>query len=359
MLLFFVLLLIPILLQQLVVREGNVSYAVYQRRNKIAITFFFLCLTVLVALRHESVGNDTVNYVQHFEKVSNMSWYEVFETSVEFGFSLFNKIVLLASQKAQIFFAVAAVAVSAMIYPTYKRLCVDASLTIVLFCTMSTFFLMFSGIRQMLAVGLGVVAYELTRKKKLVFFILLVLFAMTFHTSAFMIAFMYPLYHVKITKNWLIVVVPVSVAVFIFNRPIFSFLSLIIERYTEYEGGVSSTGAYTMLILFAIFAVFSFLIPDENRMDEETVGLRNFLLFSLLLQMFAPLHLLAMRMNYYYAIFIPVLIPKIIGCSHETWSRVSIWARHIMLVFFLGYFFLNAYFGNSLHVFPYRFFWES
>lgn len=356
MVVFYVLLLVPIVLQHIAVKGAGFDY---KKKNQWSLGFFFLLLTTLVALRHISVGSDTANYTYYFENFSSFSWSELLEYPLEIGYSFFNKFVSLISEHVQIFFAVAAVVVSALIYPTYKRLCVDASLTILLFCTMSTFFLMFSGIRQMLAVGLGVVAYELTRKKKLVFFILLVLFAMTFHTSAFMIAFMYPLYHVKITKNWLIVVVPALVAVFIFNRPIFSFLSLIIERYTEYEGGVSSTGAYTMLILFAIFAVFSFLIPDESCMDEETVGLRNFLLFSLTLQMFTPLHFLAMRMNYYYIIFIPLLIPKIIGCSHETWNRVSVWARHIMFVFFFVYFFVSASSGSALHVFPYRFFWET
>ena len=53
-----------------------------------------------------------------------------------------------------------------------------------------------------------------------------------------------------------------------------------------------------MLILFALFTVFAFIIPDELIIDKETTGLRNFLLLSLVLQMFAPLHSLAMRLNY-------------------------------------------------------------
>jgi uncharacterized protein involved in response to NO len=182
---------------------------------------------------------------------------------------------------------------------------------------------------------------------------------MTFHTSAFMLAFMYPLYHVKIPKKWLYFVVPGLLIVFIFNDQIFSTLTYIIEKYTKYEGSITQTGAYTMLLLFTIFAVFAFIIPDEQRIDKETIGLRNFLLFSIVIQMFAPLHMLAMRMNYYYIIFIPLLIPKIIAYRSKRWEQVAVFGRNIMVVFFFAYFFISARGGGNLHVFPYHFFWEN
>ena len=182
---------------------------------------------------------------------------------------------------------------------------------------------------------------------------------MSFHTSAFMLAFMYPVYHAKITKKWLLAVVPSLILVFVFNKQIFSVLTMIIERYTKYEGGITTTGAYTMIILFAIFAVFSFVIPDETLLDDEAIGLRNFLLLSVALQMFAPLHAIAMRMNYYYIIFIPLLMPKIIESRSERWGQVAVVGRHIMVLFFLVYFFINVTSDGNLEVVPYHFFWEN
>jgi hypothetical protein len=114
-----------------------------------------------------------------------------------------------------------------------------------------------------------------------------------------------------------------------------------------------------MLILFAVFTAFSFIIPDERSIDSEVIGLRNFLLLVLVLQMFAPLHELAMRMNYYYIIFIPLLIPKIVACRSKRWNQVAVLGRHVMVVFFLLYFFITAHGGGALHVFPYHFFWET
>lgn len=352
---FYILLFVPIMMQHIVIKEYRMDY---QRRNRAAMAFFFVFLTLLIALRHESVGNDTRNYIRFFKEYSRVDWSVLGKEPAEVSFRYLNKLISVLSENPQVYLAIAATVVSAMIYPAYKRLCLDPSLTIVLYCTMSTFVMMYSGIRQMLAVGIGFIAYDFTRKKKLLPFILSVLLAMSFHTSAFMLAFMYPLYHARITKKWLYVVVPVLAVCFAFNRQIFGVLTLILQQYTEYDTEITSTGAYTMLFLFGVFVAFSFLIPDEKKMDEELIGLRNFLLLSFVLQMFAPLHTLAMRMGYYYIIFIPLLLPKVIACRSKRWNQVAILGRHVMVAFFLLYFFVSAS-GGALNVFPYHFFWEN
>jgi transmembrane protein EpsG len=346
------------MLMQLTERD---LYSVEQKKKRnTALAFFFVLLTVLVMLRHKDVGNDTRNYIEMFKSFSALDWRDITFDMTEFGYRYFNKAVALFTDDPQVFLAITALITSAMIYPTYKRLCIDTSLTIALFCTLSTFVMMFSGIRQMLAIGIGFIAYGFTRKKKLIPFILAIALAMTIHTSAFLLAIMYPLYHVKIKKNWLILVIPLLAIIFAFNEPIFEFLGEYIEEYTRYEADIAETGAYMMLVLFTVFTVFAFVIPRDSKLDDETIGLRNFLVLSLALQMFAPLHTLAMRMNYYYIIFIPLLIPRIIMYRKKEMRQLASLARIVMVIFFTVYFFYNAYTAdNNLRVFPYHFFWES
>lgn len=356
MVVFYFLLIVPILIQHIAIKEISVDY---NRRNRLAIAFFFVVLTVLVMFRHECIGNDTSNYIYFFNSFARLDWSRLRQHELELGYALFNKLVSLVSDEPRFFLAVSSITVSVMIYPTYKRLCVDASLTIVLYCIMSTFVMMFSGIRQMLAVGLGFVAYEYTRNRKLIPFVLVVVLAMTCHASAFMLAVMYPLYHARITKQKLLAIAPLLLVVYIMNRQIFSVLTIILARFSKYDGELSSTGAYSMMILFVIFVAFAYIIPDESKVDNEVLGLRNFLLLAFVIQMFAPLHVVAMRMNYYYIIFIPLLLPKIIEARNKRWNQVAVFGRHVMVVFFLMYFFMNAYGGGGLNVFPYHFFWEN
>ena len=201
----------------------------------------------------------------------------------------------------------------------------DASLTIALFVMTSNFAMMFSGLRQAIAISLSFVAFEFVRKKKLLPFLAITFLAILFHTSAFMILFMYPLYHLRITRSWMLIIVPLLGLLFVFNAPIFNYLTAIMSRFTDYEAGISSTGAYTMLILYGLLAVFAYVVPDERALaaDPDAIGLRNFLLMSVALQMFAPLHTLAMRMNYYYMAFVPLAIPMVIEYRSHRWQVVD------------------------------------
>lgn len=354
MLVFYILLFVPILIQHIEIKGMS-----YKKRNRFSLACFFVLLTLLIMFRHETVGKDTENYRYFFQKYAAMPWKQLFSESHEFGFTYYNKLISCFTKNPQVYLAITAAITSALIYPTYRRLCTDSSLTIVLFCLMSTFVMMFSGIRQMLAIALGVRAYEFVRNNKLILYGLTVALAVTFHVSAIMLLLLYPAYHLKITKKWLYGIVPTLLLIFVFNRPIFTFLGSILARFTQYDATITSTGAYSMLILFVLFTIFAYVIPDEKKLDQETIALRNILLIALAIQLFAPLHTLAMRMNYYFIIFIPLLMPKIVEARSKKYAEIGRFGRHVMVLFFLAYFFLVTASSGSLHVFPYHFFWEA
>ena len=132
---------------------------------------------------------------------------------------------------------------------------------------------------------------------------------------------------------------------------------------SQYDTHLTATGAYTMLFVFAAFLAMAYFFPDEERMDEETMGLRNVLYLVLLLQCFSPLHTLAMRMNYYFIIFVPVLLPKIFKCSKTEYSELADFSAAGLTIFFVVYFLLNivkAYVsgGGLLGSVPYVPFWK-
>ena len=354
---FYVLMFIPIIIHYIELPGYEMDL---KKKNNVAISIFFIMLTALIMLRHEVIGNDTHNYITFFKYYSKLDWKYLESESLETGYLYFNKAVSYISKDPQVFLAIAALLASALIYPTYRRLCVDSTLTIAIFCSMSTFIMMFSGIRQMLAIALGVVAYEFTRMKKPILFVLIVALAMSMHVSAFILVIMYPVYHVKITKVGLVAIVPMLGMLFALNRPIFSFLSVYVEQYTRFEADISETGAYMTLLLFVIFVIFAFAIPDERAMDKETYGLRNLLILALAIQMFAPLHNLAMRMNYYFIILVPLTMPKLIANTTKRWWQLAAAAKAVMVVFFIVYFFASAKLSKeTLNVFPYHFYWED
>ena len=349
---FCILIFLPIFTNYIKINHND-----FKKSKSRAITFFFILMMLLLACKAATVGNDTSNYYHMFDNACKSSWSAGIANNSEFGFFVLEKLISYVSTDSKFYMAIIAVITVIPLMLLYRNYVEDAPLTIVLFINMSTFAMFFSGIRQGLCIALGAIAFYFAKNKKLIPFILLIAVAFTIHNSSFMLAFMYPLYHFKITKKWLWFVVPTIAIIFVFNKPIFNFLGTFISDY--YTVSTESTGAYTMIVLFLLFATVSYLFPDDGALDKDTIALRNFLLLALVIQLFAPLNNIAMRMNYYYLIFIPLLIPKIIKCSSFKWIQLAKLARVVMIVFFIGYFFYSLINIDSLHVYPYKFFWEG
>lgn len=332
-----------------------------QNKNSL-LTFFFIMLTIILALRDESIGRDLKNYKYYFEKISLMTKEEIFEYDLDILYTSLNWIVSRFTDDFQVFLLVVALITIIPVAWIYSEDRDHSFLKIVLFMNMSTFIMMFSGLRQTIAISIGFIAYRCVKKQKLLLFIVFVIIAWGVHHSAFMMFFFYPLYHFSFKKKHLWFVVPIIICVFIFNKQIFMMVTNLIDS-DKYTSAISSTGAYTMIILFIMFAIFSYVIPDEKMMDKETLGLRNFLLLAVLLQCFSPIHTIAMRMNYYYIIFIPILIPKIITYAKDELKEIAYFAKIILTLFFVSYYLFNTYNScqtgiSALDTYPYVPFWK-
>jgi uncharacterized membrane protein len=82
------------------------------------------------------------------------------------------------------------------------------------------------------------------------------------------------------------------------------------------------------------------------------------LALAVFIQMFSTISVITMRMNYYFLIFLPVLIPRITN----RWKSADQFIRNVvnivMIVFFLLYYFIKAYSVDSMNIYPYIPFWN-
>lgn len=326
------------------------------KRKRISLIVFFSILFFLVAFKGMLVGNDSYNYLYKFNLFGNSSWQKVFTLTPEPAYNVLNKLVYFISSEYLVFQIVMAVIIVLPIAIFYVKESEMPILTIALLLVQSNFSMFFSGYRQCIAISLGIIAFELAKRKKLVFFLLIVLFAYFFHNSAFMLILIYPFYHLKIDKNRLVFVIPIILLILVFNRQIFSWIQVLFADV--YNIKAFSTGAYMMLILFAAFTVMSFLFPNKDCDDKDLFAMRNYMLLVFIIQIFASLHPLAMRMGYYFTIFIPILLPKVITSSIK-WRQVAYISAVVMVGFFYVYFFINTPSHNVLGIYPYHFYWEG
>jgi len=333
----------------------------YIQENSLAIPIFFFSFFLLLALRAESVGRDISGYAYYFDVFQSLSWRQMLAYDLDILFKILLWGIGRITDSFHVFLAVVAgltMLPIAMVYQQDRR---HSYLKIILFTGVGIFSMFFSGIRQCLAMAVGMIAYSYTKERKLLPFLLSVMFAIGFHHSAFILLFMYPVYYANFKTKHLWFVVPTIVTVFVLRKQVFGLLDLV---FSGYDFTQVTTGAYGSLLVFVLFAVFSYVIPDEKKMDRELLGLRNLLLLSVVLQCFAPVHSLAMRFNYYYLLFIPLLLPQIIDIPKTKWRQVAAFSRYVLSAFYtLVYADMLITFHNtgrsSLDILPYVPFWKG
>ena len=326
------------------------------------MAMFFIVFIIILSVRSVDVGADSKNYYKMYREIGVLPWNKLFgyRVPLEYGNLVLQKLlnVLFGDSLFVFLFATSVIAV-VPIWIFYSRRSEAPLLAIALFISVAPFSMYFSGIRQIIAMGLGVVAWHFTKKKNVILFILTVIFAVLFHRSAIVLVFMFPLYYLKIKRVWLAVIIPVILVAFVFNKQIITLIYNLTGLYAENELALADTNAYGMLIILAMLTAFSFIVPNEKLMDKDAIALRNLLVFSLIIQCFAPIHGLVMRFNYYYLIFVPITITQVLKFIDAKFAKLKTVFMWVMGVAFVGLFFYRAYFGgDQLKIFPYIPFWE-
>ncbi len=320
---------------------------------------FFVIYIALLCLRDSTVGVDVRGYINnYFYQFKALSWQQIVEyKGDELVFSALTKVIGAIFSSPQIYLSIIAIASVGPVMYLYKREVKGALLCCSFFLISLVFEIFFSGLRQAVAVGLTVPAFYFAKDKKIFKFILVVLFAMTFHLSAAIMFLIYPIYHAKITRKWLWFVLPIMAIIYRFNSEIFNFLLLFSgeKYYTKYGvWGLGTTNQYGLLVLFVLIAVYCFVVLDEEQADADDIGFRNLLLLATLIQFFAPLHFIVSRMNYYFILFIPIALTRAnYKCKPQFWQLTKI-ASAVMTVYFIVYFFFMK--GDTLHIMDYKFF---
>lgn len=337
------------------------SYLV-EKRNHMTVFLFFMGLFVLLSLRDYTIGRDLAEYRYIFEICEVTAFNDLSDLRWENGYTVYNKLVTFITGDYRLFLIITALITVVPIYKLYSKEKKYSLLSIVIFINMPCFLIIFSGLRQAIAISIGIFVYMAIENKRYILSGLLLLLAVSFHVSAFVLILLYPIFFWKIKTNHLIYIIPVLLGVYAFRIPIFTLiLSVSPEHYIEYYGEVQQTGAFGMMILFVIFVVFSFVILDESVMSKRDYFLRNILLIAAIFQLFVPIHGLIQRASYYFLIFVPISLLSVVQAPKKRLKSISNLAVAVMGIFFVVYFFLNATYStdNLLDVFPYKFFWSG
>lgn len=342
---------------------GFLSYIAQNRFSNMKKALGWICFILVfavLALRHQSMGIDLgyysryhTGYLDSFDVLGSASWSQVLATksylNYEYGYILLNKLVGSIWKERQFFLAVCALL---SLYPIAKT-AVEKSespiLSCIIYLALPVFEILYSGLRQGIAIGICFWATQYIQKKKPFRFLLLVLLACMFHKSTFVFLIAYPVYHLRLNRPLRLASILLIPLVFLFRVQLFSVLSLLFRR----DAPLDHNGAVNLLILFAgIYGICSLFVSEE---DTQQNGYLNLFFVCCIAQVFGNIYSTALRVGYY---FIPYAILLIPGVVAQMEPRLRVVAKIAVVVFFVVFGLSKIYGSTWSLAYPYYWFWQ-
>ena len=205
-----------------------------QRKNIYSFVAISIMI-VLVGLRHSSIGNDTGGYIRVFDNIRAAPEFSLKLTRFEPGFTVIVKVITLFFQDAQ---AMLFIFAAFTILTIWRMIRLNSSiewLSIFLLFSLRFCFGYMNTVRQSLAMAIVCLAYEYVKKRKLLKFIIIMLIATLFHTSAIIFFIAYPLSFLRFRLVFFLVTLGVTGGVFLVFSPVMSFFLRIMPSYFHYS----------------------------------------------------------------------------------------------------------------------------
>ena len=312
----------------------------------------------LLAFRHPSMGIDLGygefgGYLGSFQYISSLSFSEVFALpsflNYEKGYIYFNWFLGLFGCDYQILLIACAIVSITPIIILFHKESESIELSYIIYLSLQSFLICFSGLRQGISVGICMIAFLFIREHRYKIFIFLVLLAMSFHSSAFLFFIAYPFYYIKISKKGRWISVVAFILTFALKNPLFNILSKVFKSNAQ----IQETGAFTFFCVFSLIYVFCFLFAEEN---EKNNGMLNLMLIACFLTSFSGVYSIAIRTSYYFINMMPLILPATLKNINNKYFSLSI---KLVVVLAFGLFALNSYYSSSwAKSYPYIFFWN-
>lgn len=341
----------------------------FTKTNKIFFLIIVGVVLILVqGLRRYDVGSDTLNYVYIYKNANNMSYDQILntETFVEKGYLIYNKFLgSISPNNPQLMIFINAILINVpiliFIYKNAKYMVFSTLLYVIMYFYIDSFAIM----RQFIAIGIILLGFEFLKRNNLILFVLFVLFASLFHSSAIIMLLLPVLYYLKPTfkVSLFISIAAVLVCGILLISP--NLIYSIAGRYTSYLGtdwGASADigGIYIKYISEIILAFVGIYLLSSNKIkfegnDRQMLFLSSSLsIFSGVTGLLRTIVSVIYRLSYYFSLFELLLIPLIVYYLFKEKTLTK-----VIVASLFGIYYIYLLSVNFAGVVPFHFFWEN
>lgn len=319
----------------------------------------FLLLVILLcsfaALRDQSVGSDTSNYVLYFNLYDDFS--AISQYSLEYGYGLFNVLIRKLSNDSSVLFAAIAMSVLVPTLVTIYRGTGRVDIAIFVFIAMGFYTFSFNGARQGIAAAITFSALPFLFQRKNLYFFCFVIFAASFHKSALLFFLLYFFKNLNSLRSMLIANSCFLLVLMLSSSTLMRLIGEMDDRYSSYGlKGDGGGGVYvTFLVALAVF--FSWILSRIKYYNDQYKFLLNVYLIGVAISIFAVLSSVnpsgLLRFSYYFT-YSSILIWPLIFLNLAGGIRQAVFG--FFLIFYVIYFGLTTSSFGSLV--PYVFAWQ-
>ena len=332
-----------------------------QKKRNILTFIIGVSMFLVMGLRHYTVGSDIEHYLDVYN--NDNLWTASFINQFEFGYYGFLRVLKFIGIGNQGYIIIVSFIFSYSFSVFFKRYSSNILMSFYLYLTIGLFTVSMSAIRQSFAISIILFAVSLLLERKVVFYLIVVLIASTFHRSAIIMLPLVFLSNVKLInlKKGLVLYF-IILSVLLIKNYIFQFaIPFIPEKYMELYIIADNENQINVLLvvislLIPLFMLFFWKLPIEKKENENKEN-ALFFIMTLMGSLFTILGLInpmVTRLTYYFIPGYIILIPNIINSLKIRKNRFILYL--IISILSLVYFIISTIDG-TLKIDNYKFFW--
>ena len=282
--------------------------------DKVFLLSSFFILFLVVALRKTNIGNDTTEYINIFKNCSIYKWnYLNSNSRYETGYLIFNIILSYFSSNTRFFLIIMSFIFNFSVYKIIKENSKNYLFSILIYINLLFFYQSMTMMRQFLALSVLLLSFNYIKEKKLLKYSLAVLLASSFHITAVLGIFIYPMYNMKFSYKKIFLYTIITLIVATLLNKIFPYLALITNRGEFYSQmiGEAKLANIILFLIYLVFSFFSYFIVSKKNIESNSFYLYSFIFSTLLYALSINTAILA-RVGQYFAIFSIISLPNVI-----------------------------------------------
>jgi hypothetical protein len=313
---------------------------------RIALFSISMFLIVIMSIRYE-VGTDYTAYIHQAKHMLSIPFEEAI-IQYELFYILFSKISFSLFDSMQFFYLIIAILIIVPFALSIRHSDESLFYVFLFFFVTTVFFISMNAMRQMAAFSISLYALKYLRNKSF-FFLLYVVFASLWHTSALIYLSLYFLDKINLDRIYILVLISFVVFKSVLNVLILSFIErtgLPMEFYFAAQKEASSK--MFIIISVIIFFLFKFFVI---RKGDNANLLYNISLINVGVAIFADGIPGAFRLVYMFYPFYCFISPFMIRNSRIKQKNVM---AIVLFSLFAIYFYRQQILGNANEIIPYK-----